>query len=95
MAVRVFEVNDCEWWAADCTPDELLLAYMIETGVTHEDATGDASEYPRPLSERELDALMFKEDIDGETVRFSFREQLNRMIGAGTPLPTLFAARDY
>ena len=30
MAIRIFAMNDCEWWAGDCTPEEILAAAMKE-----------------------------------------------------------------
>lgn len=94
MAVRVFEVNDYEWWIGDCTPDELLMAYMVETNVSHEDATGDNDEYPMPLSERALDNLFFTDEVDGVKVRITFRERMQQMIAEGTPMPTCFASTE-
>lgn len=95
MTIRVFEINDMEWWAGDCTPDEILLAYMAYNGVTHEDATGDIDDYPTPLSELQLAAMVFN-DVDemGNTIKVSFKEQLNRMIAANTEFPTFFAASE-
>lgn len=95
MAVRVFEVNDAEWWAGDCTPEELLAAYMEETGCTHEDATGDETELPRPLTDSEMDSLklhIVDEKTDAHTDP-TFRVYLAQMVSAGEAFPRLFACR--
>lgn len=95
MALRVYQVNDVEWWVGDCTAEELLEAYMQETGVSREEALGDddPGALPRELTDPELDRLKFHEE-DG-SVR-TFREQLKALAEAGPILrPELFASTEY
>lgn len=93
MAVQIFELNDCEWWAGECSPGELLAAYMLETGLSHEAATGDVSTLPRVLSDEELDRLMFR--FDDETGPLdpprSFREELATLVAECAEFPCHFA----
>lgn len=97
MGLQVFEVNDCEWWAGDCTPAELLTAYMRETGVSHEAATGDTAEYPRPLTDVEMDRLKFVHDDNGNDLEtpLTFREQLAHMVAKGETFPCFFATTEW
>ncbi len=94
MAIRVFEINDVEWWAGDCTPEEMLKFYMDETGVTHEEATGSEDEYPKPLTEEEMDKMKFC-DEDNPSVKRTFREELQRMIDGGAKFPSFFATTEF
>lgn len=96
MAIQVFEINDCEWWAGEGTPADILAAYMLETGVSHEDATGDADQYPRPLTNAEMDCLMYFDDEirDLGTAR-TFRQQLAQMVKAGEKFPCFFATTEF
>lgn len=94
--VKVFEVNDCEWWAGDCTPEELLAAYMKETGCSHEDATGDVDDLPRPLTDEEMDTLKFRlvDDATDTNTTCTFREYLARMVEEGEQFPRFFATTE-
>jgi hypothetical protein len=49
VSLQVFAISDFDWWAGDCTPQEVLAAYMASTGVSHEEATGCADLWPTPL----------------------------------------------
>lgn len=75
MAARIFYVNEYEWWIGDCTPKELLAAYLKETGVTREEALDDddPEALPRELSDQELDRLIY---VDEDGTSRTFREQL-------------------
>jgi hypothetical protein len=98
MAVRVFEINDCEWWAGDCTPEEMLADYIKDTGCTHEQATGDTDTLPRELSDSEMDLLMFTDTDENERRTGEprpFREQLAIEVAAGGTFPRLFACTEY
>lgn len=95
MAVQVFEVNDMEWWAGECTPEELLVAYMNETGCTHEESTGDESELPRPLGDSEMNGLNIRiidEKTDTHT-SLTFRQYLSKIVSEGKTFPCIFACR--
>lgn len=93
--VRVFAINDCEWWAGACTPEEILAAYIAETGCTHEEATGDESELPEELTLLQMHQLEFKSDghklLD---VPKTFIDELNRLVKAGAKFPCSFACID-
>lgn len=95
MTIRIFEINDCDWWAGDCTPEEILAAYLEETGCTHEEATGDISVFPAELSEQALDRLTFvREDPEGDT-KVTFREELQAMVSRGATFPCSFASTEW
>lgn len=97
MSLQIFEINEDEWWAGEGSPEEMLRAYMNETGCTHEEATGHPDEMPRPLTEEELDGLQLGVGVDCRRLDrpVSFREHLAEMVAKGDAFPCLFAARDY
>lgn len=93
MAVQIFELKDGQWWAGECTPAELLAAYMLETGLSHEDATGDVSALPRVLSDEEMDRLMVRFDDEAGLIDppRSFREELATLVAECAEFPCDFA----
>lgn len=96
--IRIWEVNDMEWWIGAGTPESILAAYMAETGVSHDDATGGEDTFPAALDNDALDALHYSDsDEDGTLtgVTRTFREQLAIEVAAGGDFPRLFAASDY
>lgn len=98
MTVRVYQVNDMEWWAGDCTAEELLDFYMNHTGCTREESTGDANGLPQELDAAALDALKVRyfDSDDGPTGEMiTFREHLNNLIGQGQEFPCLFAVEGW
>ena len=97
MAIRIFEINDCDWWAGDCTPEEILAAYLAETGCTREEAMGDMDSLPTELSDEALDRLKFVvcDDVGRLDPPRTFRTQLAMMIADGTKFPCSFATTEY
>lgn len=96
--IRVFQMNDMEWWAGEGTPEEMLAAYMAETGVSREEATDDPDGLPSPLTDEEMESEMMVEtdDDDQPTGRkTSFRAVLDGMIASGQKFPCLFACTEY
>jgi hypothetical protein len=96
--IRIFAVNDCEWWAGeseaaviaevckqlDCADEAELLKeeYIFDGGIVG-------------LSEGRIQQLIYHDDERGEVVKRTFREQLDRMILAGQTFPCLFATTEY
>lgn len=97
--VKVWQINDCEWWIGAGTAESMLAAYMADIGLTHEEATGDADEMPRELTDEELDRLHYADSEEDDTpipeTKRTFREQMQREIDAGTAMPCLFATTEY
>jgi hypothetical protein len=85
--VRVWKMNEEEWWAAVGTAEEVLADYMRITGVSREDATGEEDGLPALVSDEAMELMKFQ-DGGGKT----FREELAAMITAGHKFPCLFAA---
>lgn len=95
MAIQVFEISDCEWWAGEGTPQEILAHYMNETGCTHDEATGNFQDWPRALSDQEMQTIQFTVDENGKITRISFAEQLRRLVERGQHFPCLFASTEF
>lgn len=96
--VKIWQINACEWWIGAGTPEQILSAYMAETGLSHEEATGDEDDLPRELTDEEIDRLKYVDCEEDEaplpeTTR-TFREQMQREIDAGTAMPCLFASTE-
>ena len=91
--MRVFEVNDIEWWIGE-SAEAVLAEYMKETGCSREESLGDddPEALPQEVSEEGLDKLTFHDD-DGQ-VR-TFRKQLARDIADGVDKPRAFASTEY
>lgn len=93
MAIQVFEINDCEWWAGDGSPLDILNHYMQETGCSHEDATGGEDIFPVALTDAQLRAHTFASSSSNQ--KLSFLDVLNVMILQGSKFPCLFAVSEY
>lgn len=93
MPIKVFQINDYDWCAGDCTKEEILSFYMAELDVDHEEATGDESEYPYELTDEEMDKTKFRTG-DNNDEEISFREQLEEMVRRGDKFPCFFASED-
>ena len=85
--MKVFQMNDCEWWAAE-TLEEAKSSYFQITGLTEADRPFDD---PHELSAKEMDRLQFIRD-DG-SVR-SFRDQLDWMVSNGKSFPCFFGSTE-
>lgn len=96
--IKIWQISDSEWWIGAGTPQSILAAYMAETGTSHEDATGDAETWPEPLTEAQLDALMFYPTDENEQPTgnpHSFRAQLAIEIAEGGDFPRSFAMEPW
>ena len=87
--MKVFAMNDWDWWAAE-TLEEAKGAYWREMGI--EDADEDFLDDAHELDEEEMNHFQFNDD-DG--TKRSFREQLKNMIASGAKFPAFFASTEY
>jgi hypothetical protein len=85
--MKVFAMNDFDWWAAE-TLEEAKLGYLKERGMEEADGPFDD---PHELDEEAMNHFQFNED-DGKR---SFREQLERMVSSGQKFPAFFASTEY
>lgn len=98
MNVRVWKINDCEWWAGEGDAEAILAAYMNETGCSREDAVGGDTELPELVTDAELDTLLFTDTDEDENAvgePRTWRAELERMVAAGVRFPILFASTEY
>lgn len=89
-AIKIFEVNDVDYIAAD-TKESALEEYSTITDV-------DDDTEIRELSNEEMDNFKFIEDKYTETVetsKKSFRMKLAEMVAAGEKFPIMFASSEY
>lgn len=99
LPMRVFRMNDCEWWMAR-TLDEAKQDAAHQWGYpsvlpAEKDEMFDEA---HELSDEELARLKFVEDAEvprDQWVRRTFREELDRRIAAGETKPGLFACTEY
>jgi hypothetical protein len=87
--MKVFAMNDCEWWAAE-TLEEAKADYLKETGMKEADEPFDD---PHELDAEAMDRLRFFDE--DEKAKRSFREQLERMVSSGAEFPCLFATTEF
>jgi hypothetical protein len=95
LPMRVFRINDCDWWMAR-TSEDAKASYLEILGPMPDD---EAFDDPHELSDAELDRLMFV-DVDDhdqplKKTRRTFREELQRRIDAGVTVPEMFASTEY
>lgn len=96
MSTRIFQINDCDWWAGEDL-ESVKAAFAAESGyktVTQCEADGLIDD-PRPLSEEELDRLQFCYDWPARNRKTSFRLRLQELIESQTPMPCVFASTEY
>lgn len=86
MTIRVFEINEYDYCAGDCTAQEILDFYMEMTGCSHEDSTGDETVLPVELTPEHMARLL--RDTD-DTV-CSFQDYLDEMIKNNLQFPRYF-----
>lgn len=96
--VRIFAVNDCEWWAGESEDD--VIAELCKQFKCEDKAELLAENYIYDdgivgLSEGRIEQLIYCDDEHGEVVKRSFREQLDLMISTGQKFPCLFATTEY
>lgn len=88
MSIKVFQLDDCDWWAGENLPDVIAEARKQCGPDTYEDAETDAVE----MSDEAMRTLQF---VDEDGTKRTFAEELQRMIDAGDTLPSLFASTEY
>jgi hypothetical protein len=86
--IKVFQVNDYEWWAGR-TWEEVKKAYIEMAGEDVDEDEFDGFE----LTDEDLNDYVVH-DEDGKTCR-SFREELENMISSGMWFPCFFATTEY
>jgi hypothetical protein len=87
MALKVFKLNDYDWWAAE-TLEAAIADYRRDTGVDA-DELADA----RELTDAELDRLRFR-DPDTRKILNTFRAELEALNRAGVAGPVMFASTE-
>lgn len=94
LPMRVFRMNDCDWWMAR-TLEDAKASYQETLGPVHEE---EAFNDPRELTDAELDRLMFcdvdEHDRPMKKTRRTFREELQRRIDAGVTVAEMFASTE-
>lgn len=88
--MKIFKVNDCDWFAAE-TLEEALECARRECG--YDD---DSFEDPYELDDEELDRLQyqFTDDYDKPLQTMSFRAALAKRIADGEKFPYMFASTE-
>lgn len=89
MTIRIFKLDDCDWWAG-----ESLQACIDEA--RRQCGAGsycDAEEEGRELTDEDMQRLMFVAPEEERTCTFA--EQLEREIADGTHFPTWFASTEF
>lgn len=86
--IRVFRMDDMEWWAGES------LAACVAEGrrLAGDDCYPDEPSEQYELSDEAMQRLTFV-DEDGSTR--SFADELARRVAAGEEFPQPFAAEDY
>lgn len=95
MTLQVFQILNNDWYAGDCTPEEILAFYMQDTGLTKDEATDGEDYLPRALSDEEMDSLIIHVTGSGEPRPMTFREYLTWMVDQGTQFPSRFATTEW
>lgn len=89
--VKVFQLNDCEWWAGHDL-ESVMADYVKETGVPPDEAFED----PRELTDEEMEEGTHYGDPDHpEDPPRTFKEELQYMIDGGATFPCFFASTEY
>lgn len=95
LQLRVFRVNDCEWWLAT-TMEQMKVDYLATVGQMPDE---EAFDEPHELSDDELCKLHFVDTDDNEAPikasRRTFHEELRRQIKSDPITPRLFACTEY
>ena len=93
MAIKVFQLDDCDWWAGETLADCIAEARR-QCGA---DSYPDAEQEGRELAPEAMQRLIYVDDSDGAQtpVRRTFAEQLAREVAEGGEFPRLFASTEY
>lgn len=91
MAIKIFRLNDCDWFAAE-TLEAAIQCARSEFGYT-DDSFDEAYE----LDDAELDCLKYRftDDDDKPLETMSFREALAKRIADGEQFPYMFASTEH
>jgi hypothetical protein len=89
MTLKIFYMDDCEWWIGDATEAEMIAAFQEEYG-EREGMEDDVYE----LSDKLLDETPFHYDENGTLKSRTFREQL-ALEDHSDPTPRMFASTEY
>lgn len=96
--IRIWVVSDCEWYAGAGDAAAILAAYIHDTGLDEDEATADG-QYPRLLTDAELDGMTYTYTDEDElpTEQATFRTALQRAIanGEANESPSLFATTEF
>lgn len=91
--IKIFKMNSSDWFAAE-TLEDATQAVADTYGAARPEDLEDYIDNPKEVSDADLDRLTYVID-EGEDERVTFREQLARLIAAGTEFPTVFASTEY
>lgn len=90
--MKIFEMNDCDWWLAN-TAEEAKADFREIYGSHEHDFHPEG---PRELTGEELDKLIFSDDLsEPNAAKRTFREELERRLSAGVTSPEPFASTEY
>jgi len=91
MAIKIFKLNDCDWFAAE-TLEEAIECAKRECGYD-----ADSFDDPYELGDDDLDRLQFQftDDDDKPLETMSFRDALAKRIADGEQFPYLFASTEH
>lgn len=88
--VKVFAINDCEWWAGKDL--ESVKAAFIAQGYGDESSFDD----PHEVVDTEMQRLTYVDDLaDVASPKSTFREHLDLMIARAVEFPCFFASTEY
>jgi hypothetical protein len=101
--IKIFAMNDCDWYAAESVEDALKAMAEVFSYKTTPEGIADMREgldveNPGEISDESMDSLIFTDDSDlpeGQIVKRTFREQLAQMIADGQKFPCFFASTEY
>jgi len=93
MTVKIFAMNDTEWWAAE-TVEEAITDFCATYSCTREEAIEDhfIDGPVEALSDDQMDELVFSDEDLG---LMSFRAKLANLVESGATFPNLFATTEY
>lgn len=106
MTIRIYRVTDVEWYAAE-TGEAAMAALKEASDYDDEDMADLASDgWPAELSDEDMLTHMINVEVwdspadeaEGRvprTERVTYRQELDRMIAAGTEFPCSFACEEY
>jgi hypothetical protein len=101
--MKIFAMNDCDWYAADTVEDALkAMAEEVGCETTPEGITAMREDFdvddPGEISDESMDVLIYTDDSElpeGQIINRTFREQLAKMIADGCKFPCFFATTEY